>query len=302
MIYRFTTRGKYILLFLGITLLAGCGTISSNTVQLSVELTNRIKDIETSHRAFINTYFDNQVAQIDKFMKEKWTPLFLKNFLGTSQILNDLKKPLSISQETKDQLAKAAAVYLDDPSEADKMADEIAQGLNNKRQQEAPIIGGVVNKYVARDKINACQTHLLALLQLETPAHLIIDFAEAANEQIQARHQSLLEPIEQARKSALSQVTQAYQDFYAGQGILTARLLAAAARNDQQAKLIDSIGGEGTAAKLNKRLNGFAVDFNKAFSALNKLSGKKLSSQNAEDIINNFQNDINKAQETHQLK
>lgn len=305
MIHRQTNWLFIVLLFITTGLVTACGTISTNTVQLSLELTNRIKEIEVSHRAFVNTYFDGEIKRIDAFMKEKWTPLFLRNFLGTSQILKDLSNTVAVSESTKMELTEAAKLYLDDPGEAGKMAEELVKELNKKRSQDSIVVDNIVRKYVPRDQMNATSIHLLSLLQLDTPALLIMDFAEAANEQIRARRESLINPVELARKTALEQITLAYQDFYAGQGVITGRLEAAAKRNAQQSELIDSVAGKGTAAKINKRLNEFANDFNSAFEKIDNFYEKYEIDKSADDggagqMIDTFRKELDAAVEKYQ--
>lgn len=284
-----------------------CGTITSNTVQLSVELTNRIKDIEVSHRRFVNTYFDSEIERVDKFMNEKWTPLFLRNALGTTQILTDLRSPAAIGAATGMELVEAAKTYLDDPSEAEKMIRDITNSLNKTRNQDAQLVDEVVKKYIRTDRMAAANAHLVSLLQVDTPARMIMDFAAVANEEIRNQRNSLVKPIEQARKKALDEISAAYQDFYAGQGIITARLEAAAQRGVQEAKLVDSVAGEGTAAKLQKRLTDFAEDFNNAFSKLDKYYEKYKIDKNSKDggvsqITDTFKRELNDALEKYKLK
>ena len=278
-------------------LVAGCGTISSNTVQLSVEVTNRIKDIETSHRAFVNAYFDTEVERVDRFMDKQWTPLFLRNFLGTSGILVDLQQSHAISDATIKELTEAAKMYLDDPSEAERMANDIAVSLNKSRGKDAQVIEGIVNKYVRNERVTAATTHLVSLLQVETPARMIMDFAEAAHLQIEERRESLIAPLEKARKRALDELSAAYQEFYAGQGIITGRLEAAARRSTEEAKLVDSVAGTGSTAKLMDQLEGFAVDFNDSFKKIEGGGGKK-----PEQIVDSLKKKLDEALTKHGLK
>lgn len=301
MMQRSLSRLAHCALIVVAALLSGCGTISSNTVDLSVQLTNRIKDIEASHRGFVNAYFDEQVSRVNRFMDEKWIPLFLQNFLGTSNIIGDIAKPAAVSDSTRKALADAAALYLSDQSEGAKMADEIVAGLNKSRVQDAIVVDQVVGKYVADDRVSAAKTHLLALLQTDTPARMILGFAQEANKQIAVRRDSLVSPIEQARKKALDDIASAYHDFYAGQGVITGRLEAAARRDAEQAKLIDSITGEGSAAKLTDRLNGFAADFNKAFSKLDK-AYESAKAGPAAKYLDTFKTELDQALQRNNLK
>jgi hypothetical protein len=251
-----------------IMVLAGCGTMSSATVELSTEITARTKDIEKTHIYAVNTYFDSEKQRIEEFMSEKWTPLFLRNLIGTSQILEDLKKTQSIGANTRDNLAVAAQEYLTDPSEGKEMANKIVDALNKKRKGEDAAIRTIIKKYIPKEKQDAAVLHMMTLLDLGTPAVLIMEFAEAANEQIQKQQQALVKPVEDARAKTLEELRQAYADIYAGQGVITARLEAAVRKGEQQARLVYALGGKGTAAKINARLTSLAEGMNSVFDEI----------------------------------
>jgi hypothetical protein len=248
--------------------LAGCGTISGNTVQLSVDVTARIKDVEGAHTRAINTYFDSEVDRAERFMTDTWTPLFLRNFLGTSGILSDLEERQTISDATVGLLAEAAALYLTDSTEATDMAGRVRAALEQTRGNDVAAIRGVVDDFVPDNRVEAATTHVAALLAVETPAQMILEFAEAANNEIDQQRRELIEPIEAARAQILTELRVAYQDIYAGQGVITGRLEAAAKRSAETARLVDALGGEGTAAAVNAKLTKVATGFNEAFTAV----------------------------------
>lgn len=262
---------KVVVLFLVALSIAACGTITSSTVKLSAELTARTKDLEQVHLTAVNFYFDSERGRVIRFMNEEWIPLYLRNFLGMSNILADLQKTDSIGQSTRDQLKDAAESYLDDPSEAERLADALVTALDNVRTDEHGVIVPIIKNFVPDDKVDAATVHMEALLNTETPAVLIIEFAAAANEEIAAQRQALLAPLERARRNALSEVKAAYADLYAGQGVITGRLEAAAKRSAQEANLLDALGGEGTAAKVKDKLGKYSVGINKAFDKVKKV-------------------------------
>lgn len=283
-----------------IIMLAGCGTMSSATVELSTEITVRIKDIEKTHIYAVNTYFDSERKRIEEFMKERWTPLFLRNFIGTSRILEDLKKTESIGANTRGNLAVAAREYLTDPSEGEAMANKIVDTLNEKRKGEDAAIRTIIKDYIPNEKQDAAAVHMTALLNLETPAVLIMEFAEAANEQIQTQQQGLLKPIEDARAKTLEELRKAYAEIYAGQGVITGRLEAAVRKGEQQARLVDAVGGKGTAAKINARLTSLAKGMNGVFEKIEdhyKQRGLSMdtSGNEADDLMEIFKQGLNKA-------
>lgn len=255
--------------------IAGCGTISPATVQLSTELTLRSKDLEKSHIAAFNGFFDSEQQRIDKFLKEKWIPLYLRNFLGTSQILEDLKKRESIGIQTRSIIKEAVAGYLTDPDEeAMKLSDEIVDKLNSLRRNENNTIRDIVKEYIPANKQEAAIIHVTSLLNVETPAVLIMDFAEEANKTISNQRRELLAPIEEARRNALKELSSAYADLYTGQAMITGRLEAAARKDQQQAGLINALSKEGTAAKINQKLATFSKALNNVFTDIESVQEK----------------------------
>ncbi|MDH3567337.1 MAG: hypothetical protein OEM61_08270 [Desulfobacteraceae bacterium] len=280
--------------------MTGCRTMGPATVELSTEITTRTKDIEKTHIYAVNSYFDTERKRIEEFMEEKWIPLFLRNMLAESQILKDLKKTDTIGKQTRDNLAIAAQEYLTDPEEGDKLADEIVNKLNEKRNNEDADIRAIVKRFIPDEKLDAATVHLEALLHMETPAVLIMEFAEAANEQIDEQKQALLKPIEDARLITVEELRKAYADIYAGQGIITGRLEASVRRGEQQARLVDAVGGEGTAASINAKLASFAEEVNDVFKKIDDLDKKigmseELSNNEAGDLANKLKQGLQKA-------
>lgn len=282
-----------------IVTMTSCSTMGPATVELSTEITARTKDLEKTHIYAVNAYFDSERKRVEEFMEEKWIPLFLRNMLGESRILEDLKKTDTIGKKTTDNLAIAAQEYLTDPTEGQKLADEIVNKLNEKRKNEDTDIRAIVKKYVPVEKIDVATVHFEALLHTETPAVLIMEFAAAANEQIDEQKQSLFKPIEDARLKTVEGLRKAYADIYAGQGVITGRLEAAVRRGEQQARLVDAVGGEGTAAKINEKVATFSEKVNDVFEKIGELSKKieisEDSSEDEGDLINKLKQGLQKA-------
>ncbi len=77
--------GKALLLTL--TLLGtGCASIPPESAELSVELGNRISQIETANMALLDQYFSYRKQQIDDFIEKQWIPVFTSHFYSNTQI------------------------------------------------------------------------------------------------------------------------------------------------------------------------------------------------------------------------
>ena len=110
----------------------------------------------------------------------------------------------------------------------------------------------------------------------------------------------MLKPIEDARLITVEELRRAYADIYAGQGIITGRLEASVRRGEQQARLIDAVGSEGTAANINAKLASFAEEVNGVFKKIDDFDEKigmseNLSKIEAGDLVNILKQGLQKA-------
>lgn len=262
-----------------------------------------MQDIEAAHVRAVNLYFDAEAARAERFLTDIWAPLFLRNFLGTSRILADIEQRRTIGDAAVDRLADAAAAYLTDPSEAPQLAEAVRAVLEAGRADEEAAIRGVVADYVPDEAMEAATSHLAALLALETPAQMIMEFAQAASAEIEARRRSLLEPIEAARADVLAGLQGAYRNVYAGQGVVTGRLDAAARRGARQARLVDALGGEGSAAAVDARLARIIAGFDAAFAGVESAAGQasaavasgRGAAATADDVLDGLVDSLNAA-------
>jgi len=94
-----------------IVLISGCATIPKEAVTLSEELTNMIKSAKESHLALVDEYISEKRNQIDTFMKERWIPDFMKEFISESNILKNLEEKTTVTEKQKELhlFEKAAA-------------------------------------------------------------------------------------------------------------------------------------------------------------------------------------------------
>lgn len=253
--------------------LVACASTSSSTVELSTQITERTRALERTHVATINNYFDQQEARVEDFLVNDWVPLFYRNFLGTSGVMDDLARAnsIAISNDTRYELAEAAKAYLTDPDEADDFADRLVQALNESRTKETTQVARVVDDFMPRDVQDAATSHMMRLLGSETPAGIMIEWSEAARLQIEAQRKSLIAPLQRARMQVLAAVHAEYADIYAAQAAITGQLQASATASEQQQMLVDNVIGPGTSetfrtsfAQLSRRIDAAIADGQRA--------------------------------------
>ena len=112
-------------------ILSGCSSVTPQTVELSATTAERLSTLRDVHIETTNQYFDEQVKRASEFVEKKWTPLFLRNMLGLSSVLDDLENASSISGSVRSEINEAIKIYLSDPSESEDFVDQLSNKLNN---------------------------------------------------------------------------------------------------------------------------------------------------------------------------
>lgn len=87
------------LTFIGFIFISGCATVPKATVQLSEELTHMIYDAKAAHLAMVDQFMAERRQRADDFLKNKWIPDYLDNFMKVSEILKDLEKASTSSEK-----------------------------------------------------------------------------------------------------------------------------------------------------------------------------------------------------------
>lgn len=253
--------------------LASCATIGPSTVRLSAEVGDRISEMHGLHTLALQRYFQTERQRIEDFLTETWEPLFLKNFLGTSGIVADLQDTTQFGESERSQLLTAMAGYLDDESEAPRVTDAIITALDNSRNHEPQLLRDILDDFVEDDRLDPAAAHVASLLGTDDPAQMILEFAEAAHEEMQLQRRELMDPLDQAEEEALAEVNAAYAELLAGHGVLTARLEAASKVAQEQDRLLDALGGPGTAVSIRHRLGDLSTKVGDAIETARSLAG-----------------------------
>lgn len=241
-----------------LSVLGGCRTMGPSSAKLSAEIGARLAEMEGLHQLAIQSYFDSEKRRIEEFLDEEWEPLFLRNFLGTSAILADLSGPSRFVAVDSVDLHLTVALYLADDSEAGQLTSRLLQTLNESRQTEPEQVQQILNEFIEDRQLPAARAHVSALLGTDEPARMILDFADAAHEQMKLQRKTLLDPLEKARTKTMSEIASVYNELLTAQGTITGRLEAAAKVTAEQDRLFDSLVGEGKAEALRGKLSSFS--------------------------------------------
>mgnify|MGYP000639409460 FL=1 len=255
-------------------ILSGCFSINPSTVQLSERVGVQLAEMETLHILTVQRYFDGEREKIKHFLTNTWEPLFLKNFLGTSNVLSMLQNVSTFSDATQENIAEGLKLYLDDATEAEDAAKAVLGNLNISRQGEQEAVRSVLNDYVEDDRLEAATVHISSLLGSDNAAQIILEFAEAAHEEMQAQREALLAPLEAKRETVIAELSGAYSVLVRGQSTITGRLDAASKRTGDRDFLMDKLGVGKTPDLIMQQLSGISTQVDKALSGANRVLNK----------------------------
>jgi hypothetical protein len=279
-------------------LFCSCVSIKPATVQLSAEVGSRISEMENVHQIAIQRYFDIEKQKVEDFMKQTWEPLFLKNFLGTSQVLDMLQKVSTINEQTRTAIQQGLVRFLDDSSEAPKVTTHLINALDASRATEPAVVRTALKKFVPDDKLDAAVTHVTSLLGTDEPARIIMDFAQAAHDEMDAQRKSLVEPIEQRKLETIAALSEAYAELIRGQATITGRLEAAARVSRQQDELLDKLGLNDVFKKVTENLAAVTQQVNDALVKANDAI-KNIDKNNKVDFLNQLKDALQDIEKTN---
>lgn len=268
-----------------LSLFIGCVSIKPSTVQLSTQVGERLSEMEKIHQLAIQKYFDMEKQKVEDFLTNTWEPQFLKNFLGTSQVLDMLQNVAKVDDRGRNAIKNGIARYLIDTSEAERATKELVAKISETRKGEEGLVRSVLSNFVENNKLDAAVIHVSSLLGTDEPARIILDFAEAAHEEMLAQRKEMLAPIEQARAEAVASLSEAYAELIRGQSTITGRLEAAARRSKQQDELLNKLGVGEVPKELVDKMTDISNKVNKALGAASS-AVKKL--QDGDSVISAF--------------
>lgn len=277
----------------------GCATVGPVPATLSAEVGDRIAEMQGLHQLALQKYFDSERRRIEDFLEREWIPLYLRNFLGLSGLMQDLQEASSVSEDDRWAVEEALKDYLIDDVEAPAAASELIASVTSTRQQESEAVRGVLNRYVEDARVDEAAVHVSSLLNVVDPGFLILEWAQAAREAIERQRREMLLPLDEAERQASAELAQAYADLLKANGVVTARLEAASKVNASQDQLLQTVGTRPYADSLRLRLAHVSSTVGEALGAARTAMGQ--SSENLESTATRTDNAIRALSETLQL-
>jgi hypothetical protein len=232
--------------------------MSEATPKLSAELGSRIAEMQGLHELTLERFFDAERRRIQDFLTQEWNPLLLKNFLGTSKLLVTISEAGYISDSDSSAIRTAAKRYLSDTTEADRLTREVVAAVRGSRGGEEKLVKPIISRFVENDRVDDAVTHIVSLLKSEDPATLVLEWAEDAQEQINLKREQMMAPLDEAERTAKSDLAKAYGEMAQANGAITGRLEAASRASAQQTALLNAFGVDSVGERLRLRLSNIS--------------------------------------------
>jgi len=286
-------------LILFMVIISSCATVGPAPAKLSAEVGDRIAEMEALHQQTLKSYFDNERDRVEQFLNDKWIPQFLKNFLAISGLLNDISATTFVGEGQKELLEKTLAQYIIDPSEVSQAGDKIVKAIDDNRKVEDGAISQILNDYVEDNQLSQANATVSAVFKSDTPGQLILEWAEDAQVEINKRRKELLDPLNKAEQHVSAELTASYSQLLKANGVVTARLEAAAKVKTLQDEVLQAFNVKGQADVLRSKLADLSGTVGSAISAgdkiLNTASSDSNNANNAFDAIKDGLSDLLKS-------
>lgn len=191
-------------------LLGGCAKVSEQSVVLSSVVSQRVSALQASHEAFVQGYFEVTRQRIDDFLRQRWVPVFLGEFVqdATGQ-----------GESLEDVLASATPLS----------SEDLAR-LTEALQKE-----GISDPAAA---LRAIQSVFGAPVR----GKLVLQFAEAAIGKIQQKRLSLISPVEELERRTLQELRTAYSQVQQAQNAVTGHLRSLVKVQQEQDQILEKVG------------------------------------------------------------
>ena len=177
-----------------------CATMGPGPVKLSMELGDRISEMQGIHQRTLKRFFESERARIDTFLKEKWVPHYFKIFINDSEIINAFERDLKQGVEVTPRLIEWS---IDAQRVIERRRKEMLQPV---MESEEKVTAEVAKAYAEMLKANGVITARLeaAVRVKEVQDKLLDGFQVAVSKLLPSHSQVVSETIEDADQSLTS--------------------------------------------------------------------------------------------------
>lgn len=252
------TRSKRFLalthLFIILVMLTACATTSTKTVQLSQITQDQAVNLQKSHVQFVQRYYQKLREEVTVFIETKWIPLFLSKAVNNTIFRKDLYEAYLLAS------IKGADL-------------QVTWKGNPLVEPQKSAIQSSIKRMVTEERGRL--------------GEVLIDFAEAAQTQVNAKRKELLNPINNQERMVVDEINAAWADLLSGQAAITAHLESVVEVKKSQDEALRKLG------VIEKRDGILDTLMQYSDKLTNLLEGK----EDAEDIIKEYKDKFKELEE-----
>lgn len=168
-----------------------CGPkVPPEAVALSAAVREGIEAMQTRHEAMVQLYFDLSQQRVEDFLQRRWVPEFLESFVHESQVIELLDRPEPFT-----------------PEQEERLAQELQRSLALKGRNLDSALVAVRRGLGDADR-----------------GSIMLEFANAALEQIELQREELAVPIDRQRRQVLDALRANYAQLVEMQSTVTAHI------------------------------------------------------------------------------
>lgn len=211
--------------------LSGCMSIPKQSIELSEITAQQTTELQKSHIKFVKLYYKKLRDDVNNFIDEKWTPLFLSKAVNHKVFRSDLDDSYLTSSI----------------SERDISVSWKGQAL--KEPQKSIVLNGV-KQTITNEKGKL--------------GRVLLDWSQEAQREINKKRKELLSPIEEQERFIIEEINNVYIDLQRSQAAIKGFLASAVELEEKQEQILKKLGALG---KLNKVV-GTMTDANEKLSEI----------------------------------
>jgi hypothetical protein len=164
--------------------------VPKEAVELSTAVGEGIVAMQTRHEAMVRAYFDLSRQRVEDFLQHRWVPEFLQSFVQESEVIELLDRPEPFT-----------------PEEEQRLAQELTRSLALRGNELQSTLAAVRRGLGDADR-----------------GLIMLDFANAAIEQIELQRDELMVPIARQERQVVDALRGNYADLVQMQSTVTAHI------------------------------------------------------------------------------
>ena len=201
------SRTKIMTISLCLIWAAGCSSVPNEAVQLASLVGERIVDVRKAHIFAVQNNFASTQDRINTFMDEKWVPHYLDNFVKEANLTDEINKAVPFSSTELAALRGELSLLSVGAGGEDEIIDAVSRAFGDAERGQ-----------------------------------IVLEFAAAAMQNINAQREELLAPVKKREKEVLSELEAIYFDLVKMQNAVTAHIQSAAEVESVQDDILERLG------------------------------------------------------------